>query len=163
MKTCLKCGQEKPISEYHAKRGKPQPQCKTCRSDYMAKHYKENRPRERAKRKSWYEANREYVCEKMRTDRLLHLEEYRLRSRLRRKGMTFEEYTYKVTSQKNACEICHSSFGREAYKCSYIDHCHKTGKFRGLLCSQCNTAIGLLKESETLFKACITYLKKYKK
>lgn len=40
-----------------------------------------------------------------------------------------------------------------------IDHCHKTGKIRGLLCSKCNTALGLLKDSIEILEKSIKYLK----
>lgn len=162
MKTCLKCGLEKSFSEYHAKRGKPQPQCKACRSKYMAKHYQENRTRERAVRKAWYEKNKLYVCEKMRTDRKANVHEFRLRERLRRKGMSLDEYKVKLQKQNNACEICLKPFSKNAYQSSYIDHCHRTGQFRGLLCSPCNTALGLTKENEAVLKKAVAYLRKYK-
>ena len=42
----------------------------------------------------------------------------------------------------------------------YVDHCHKTGKIRGLLCNSCNTALGLLKDDISLFKRSIDYLNK---
>ena len=41
-----------------------------------------------------------------------------------------------------------------------VDHCHTTGKVRGLLCQSCNTGIGLLKEDTKLFMAAIEYLEK---
>ena len=160
---CSKCGEEKPFSEYHSKRGKSQPECKPCRSKYMAKLYQDNRERERAVRKAWYEKNKILVCEKLRKNRQDNLQEHRLRARLRRKGMSLEQYQSKIIAQRNSCEICLGSFGTDAYKCSYIDHDHKTGKIRGLLCSQCNTALGLLREDIKLFQKCVAYLKKYKK
>lgn len=42
-----------------------------------------------------------------------------------------------------------------------IDHCHETGKLRGLLCHNCNNAIGAFKDSIALLQAAIDYLKKY--
>lgn len=51
------------------------------------------------------------------------------------------------------CAICNS----DAYL--HIDHDHKTGQVRGILCARCNTAIGLLNESEELFNSAIQYLK----
>lgn len=42
-----------------------------------------------------------------------------------------------------------------------IDHCHETGKFRGVLCRQCNAAIGLFKEQEDLLENAYKYLKEF--
>lgn len=159
MKTCSKCGTEKPFSEYHAKRGKPQPQCKACRAKYMVKHYKENRERERAVRKSWYEKNKLAVCEKMKAERLANPEKHILGRRLRKYGLTKEQFLEKMSSQNNSCEICNRPFAGTPY----IDHCHTTGITRGLLCSQCNTGFGLFREDVAVFKKCIAYAKKYKK
>jgi hypothetical protein len=41
----------------------------------------------------------------------------------------------------------------------HVDHCHSTGKVRGLLCQKCNQAIGLLRESESLFFKAAEYIK----
>ena len=58
---------------------------------------------------------------------------------------------------KNPCGIC----GRAGAK-MHIDHCHETGKVRGVLCARCNTAIGKLLECELLFHLAIAYIKKHK-
>lgn len=50
------------------------------------------------------------------------------------------------------------SFGRMELS---IDHCHTTGKVRGLLCRQCNIALGKFKEDVTILQSAIAYLKKY--
>ena len=159
MKICLKCGAEKPLSEYHAKRGKPQPQCKACRSKYMAKHYQENLEREKKLRKEWYEANKLRVSIKGKADRLANPDKFMLARKLLKYGLTREQYEAKLKKQGNACEICQRSFARTPY----VDHCHNSLVVRGLLCSQCNTSLGLLKEDIAIFKRCIAYLRKYKK
>lgn len=63
-------------------------------------------------------------------------------------------------AQNNLCAICNNpqNYGSRLF----VDHCHKTGKVRGLLCSSCNTAIGHFRENiDTMFNA-IEYIKKYK-
>ena len=72
-------------------------------------------------------------------------EENRARQLKHRYGITIEEYDKMLISQNNGCAIC----GKEtAYnsgeKRLHVDHCHITGKVRGLLCSQCNTTLGHL-------------------
>ena len=55
------------------------------------------------------------------------------------------------------CEICGVEEEKLARKLSY-DHCHKTGKFRGWLCSNCNRGIGLLKDDVELLKKAVKYI-----
>lgn len=42
----------------------------------------------------------------------------------------------------------------------HVDHCHQTGKIRGLLCQKCNMALGLLNDSVEILETAIRYLKK---
>lgn len=159
MKTCLKCGKAWPISEYHQKRGKPQPQCKTCRSEYMASYYQANRDRERIIRKAWYEKNKSSVCEKLKQQYKASPEKFSFARKLQKYGLTKEHYEAMLAKQGNACELCRQTF----VGTPYVDHCHTSHKVRGLLCSQCNTGFGLLREDVAVFKRCIAYAKKYKK
>lgn len=70
-------------------------------------------------------------------------------------GITKEQYDVMLQQQKYCCAICSVNIETQRDKTLVIDHCHTTGKIRGLLCHACNTAIGLFKDSqETLLKAC---------
>ena len=59
--------------------------------------------------------------------------------------------------QENRCAICHSQID---FDNSRIDHSHKTGKVRGILCVSCNTGIGLLQDSPEVLESAAEYLKK---
>ena len=70
--------------------------------------------------------------------------------------INIEDYRAAIARAKNRCEICGTKpKGRRLA----IDHCHTTGKFRGVLCSYCNTAIGLLKDSPKLAEKASEYLR----
>lgn len=71
-------------------------------------------------------------------------------------NITQEEYVKLVEKQKNKCLVC-----KEVQKQFHIDHCHKTGKIRGLLCGKCNRGIGMLKEDPKILLSAINYLKIY--
>jgi len=76
---------------------------------------------------------------------------------LKRYGLTHEKYVQMFERQDGCCKIC-------AKECLSgmnlsVDHCHKTGKIRGLLCKKCNSALGMLNDDIALFKSAITYLK----
>jgi hypothetical protein len=61
------------------------------------------------------------------------------------------------------CEICGDPISASGRRSVCVDHCHKTGKFRGLLCSRCNTGLGQFRENEAIFLAAIEYLKRDRK
>ncbi len=74
--------------------------------------------------------------------------------RLKRKyGITLKEVEDMRSSQGGMCAI--PGCGREA---KVIDHCHSTGRVRGLLCNGCNASLGHLKEDLRRISGLITYL-----
>jgi len=73
-------------------------------------------------------------------------------------GMTEDQYNFMLQAQNNCCDICKKESSRT--KKLHIDHCHKTGKIRGLLCSNCNTTLGLVKESLEILQSIANYLRK---
>ena len=78
----------------------------------------------------------------------------------RRYGITYQEYCDMLDSQQGKCAICESadSQNERTYGKLFIDHCHETGKVRGLLCSKCNHALGHLNDDIRLLKKAIEYL-----
>ena len=84
---------------------------------------------------------------------------------LRKKfGILYDEYSQMIHDQENKCAICgnpetHMRNGR--VKELAIDHCHETGKVRGLLCSDCNTGIGKLKDDPKILRKAAEYLEKH--
>lgn len=67
-------------------------------------------------------------------------------------GMTYEDYEELLAIQEGKCALC------ETVAMLAVDHCHETGKVRGLLCNRCNLGIGLLKEDTNIFKRALEYL-----
>ena len=74
-------------------------------------------------------------------------------------GITLEEYNSRVVKQKGVCAICKKS--TISKRRLAVDHCHTTGKVRGLLCSGCNTALGQVRDDTTTLRAMIAYLQTY--
>lgn len=66
-------------------------------------------------------------------------------SRHRRNGVdvSIQSYLATLKSQNNACAICLEGFDKMS---PHIDHCHSTGRFRGLLCANCNRGLGMFKD-----------------
>lgn len=68
-------------------------------------------------------------------------------------GITLDEYDEMVLAQNNTCAICSNPPGGR-WKKLYIDHCHQTGRIRGLLCHNCNLGLGNFRDSpKSLIKA----------
>lgn len=72
--------------------------------------------------------------------------------RLKKYGLSQEEYQQLLLDQNFACAICESPDDL------VVDHCHKTGRVRGLLCGHCNKAIGLLMDDPIRCKKASDYL-----
>jgi hypothetical protein len=83
-------------------------------------------------------------------------------NRLQKKfGITLEDYNQMFAEQEGCCLICgiHQAEVKERFA---VDHCHTTGKVRGLLCSHCNLGLGHFRDNiESLAKA-IAYLERSK-
>lgn len=73
-----------------------------------------------------------------------------------RYGLTEEEYKSMLHSSNGKCEICLSSTKL------YVDHHHKSGKVRGLLCQKCNSGIAFFRESYHVLVSAIRYIKKHR-
>ena len=76
-------------------------------------------------------------------------------------GITYKQYLELYKNQKGKCKIC----GSEGFKMAeyhktllVVDHCHETGKVRGLLCHNCNRGLGLFHDSKDDLLKAIEYL-----
>ncbi|MFE3452427.1 endonuclease VII domain-containing protein [Nonomuraea sp. NPDC059194] len=134
LKRCPKCGETKDRERDFGRRtnGYSRSRCRSC---------------EREDTLTWQKANPKRVREANR------------RGGLRRYfGLTEGEYDAILDAQNGRCAICRRASTDVPKGRLYVDHCHKTGRIRGLLCSPCNTGIGLLQEEPARFLAAITYL-----
>ena len=110
----------------------------------------------------YYSRNRCVSCDKFR-DKQRGLTKHRINvkweSNLRTKyGMTAEHYWALFDKQCGKCAICRKPPGRIKLA---VDHCHHCNMIRGLLCKDCNTAIGLLADSVPHLCRAIDYLTLY--
>lgn len=83
----------------------------------------------------------------------VYCNKYRLKKRY---GITPEQYVAMLASVGGLCEIC-GTVGYDGKKLS-VDHCHETGKIRGLLCNRCNMALGAFNDSPRLLSRAIKYI-----
>ena len=82
------------------------------------------------------------------------------KNNLKRKyGLLFQDYNQLFELQNGKCLICNNIENKRLLS---VDHDHKTGKIRGLLCSNCNTGLGNFKDNSILLEKAIKYLKETK-
>lgn len=78
---------------------------------------------------------------------------------LKKYGLTLATFEALLESQDWTCAICPAVFRGEHAVTPAIDHCHQTGQVRGILCKECNLALGLLKESADYAERAAEYLR----
>lgn len=113
----------------------------------------ENGERRRNNERIWYAANPE------KTKAAAH------RARLKRYGLTNEEFERMFADQAGGCAICGeplvlNTASNKRRSVLHVDHCHKTGLVRGLLCGNCNLGIGMFADDPDKLRAAILYLEK---
>ena len=72
--------------------------------------------------------------------------------------ITIEEYEQRLQEQNNVCAICKTPTTKLT-RLLDVDHCHETGKVRGLLCMHCNRGLGLFRDSQESLLEAVNYLK----
>jgi hypothetical protein len=75
-------------------------------------------------------------------------------------GITLDEHTQMFNDQKGVCAICKGE-GDGKWKKLCVDHDHKTGKVRQLLCRNCNMILGQVGDNTNLLEEMIKYLQKH--
>jgi hypothetical protein len=82
------------------------------------------------------------------------------RNILTKYGLSHEEYLRILDDQGGRCAICKTDQFRDSRP--VVDHCHKTGNVRGLLCHKCNAGIGMFGEEISYVACALQYLEKSK-
>lgn len=174
-KVCSQCGEAKPVSDFgplaHCKDGL-RPSCKPCarkqQRAYRLRRLGEERDcsdcgvrfvvtntvsycqpcvnrRDRERRQRFWAENPEAAHLRKKDRHLRH--QY---------GITLVDYDAMLAEQGGGCAVCGvpSSGDRKLS----VDHCHTSGRVRGLLCSRCNYALGLLDDRPELMRQAATYL-----
>ena len=125
--------------------------------------YAKNTAAGRAKSLEKYQKNRDREMDRARAyrrDNPLKALEYSRRSRIKaRYGLHWKEFECMLDAQQGACDICKKLFSINTRPS--VDHCHKSGKIRSLLCRKCNTALGMMGDSPQLLEAAIGYLRRH--
>lgn len=182
MKICTTCKQEKAETEYYlnkGNKGKLQSQCKKCIikktaiyhntekgkliSSLAKKKYAqkpENKEKARLRMVKYRESNREHYRKLSREyGKKPHVKRMQINCALKRKyGITIDDKEQMWLNQNKKCKICESLL---VFEDSMVDHNHRTGEVRGILCNACNACIGYAKENTQILSNAINYLTQY--
>lgn len=146
--------------------------CKKAWREYM-QWRRDNIPGERESKNKWQRTYRHKYIEKTRElwRETYHrakerdpegLKQRRRETNLRKKakalGVDVEVLRRIEKTQNGRCAICGSAQKKKSLS---VDHCHKTGRVRGMLCQDCNFGLGKFKDSPTLLQTAISYLEGY--
>lgn len=135
------CGEVKPFTAFRSRGGAMKHLLKSrCNSCLYSEH------------RRWVENNPIRVREYRDKD------SWTLAKRCARRGITPEQLIDRYEQQEECCAICKTEI--ELID-SAIDHNHETGEFRGVLCKQCNRALGMFKDSPAVLKSALEYLEDY--
>jgi Autographiviridae endonuclease VII len=152
-KHCYRCKMWLPLTKFGRNKALQdglQERCKSCHSAVVKEYYHahpETKAATIAKAAAWHKANPERV----------NLAQ--LRYRLKLKGVSLEQYTEALARQKDACGICGSKEVNHSLQTRLVvDHDHVTGRFRGLLCHNCNVSLGLMRDDIAVLERAIAYL-----
>ncbi len=149
MDTCATCG-EKLVQKQG--RGRRKIRCPSCAAE-RALELRRKRCREYARRSRETDPKKAYQRAR---DWRLRNPDYDQRAHLRRfYGLTLEQFQAMETEQRGCCAICRK-IPKERL---HVDHCHESGRIRGLLCRACNSAIGYLGDDPELVDRAAAYLR----
>lgn len=77
----------------------------------------------------------------------------------RQYGISLNDYNRILKNQNNCCAICKTKSSGTSNKQNFcVDHCHKTGTIRGLLCDNCNKVLGIIKDNNYILGMLSVYL-----
>jgi hypothetical protein len=159
-KQCSHCKETKPHDAFNNDCSQRDGKCSWCR-DCCSKAYNKNKVARVKTARSWYLNNKERVCERARQRHKANYPSEKDSRLDKRFGSGASQHRQnKFNEQGGECAIC----GKREVDCSKalaLDHNHITGKWRGLLCDLCNTAIGKLHDDVNVLQKAIDYLRKY--
>ena len=122
--------------------------------------YLKNRERILASRKIYNKLNKMKIQERSIASRINNPQKYKNHHYKSNFNITLDDYHNMLSTQNSCCAICGKHKSENKLNLS-VDHCHKTGKIRGLLCSNCNFGIGNLKDSIINLQKAILYLQQH--
>lgn len=147
-KICTHCKCDLPVTSFgiaKAYRDGRRSQCNKCRTILGRGRWKTERHRERRAARRV-----DNLVEERRKDRE--------RKRKQNYGLSAEDIDLLLAQQGGGCALCKTTKPGGRYDVFCVDHCHETGRVRGMLCHSCNVALGALGDNEAGLAAALAYV-----
>lgn len=146
MKACTKCGTSKSPEEFSRDKSKKDGRCCSCK-ECGASYFKQRPARTSLQKTQRYKWHRRHTLRK-------------------KYGILLEDYERMLQQQSGVCAICKQpeqqhSWNTERVSSLAVDHNHKTGRNRGLLCHRCNRVLGAVNDDIDILVALKEYVEKY--
>lgn len=148
MKRCPGCKETKSLNEFYTAKNSTSvtgtsPYCKPCSRD---------------RQRDYNQRNAAAISERRRARRQTPegLRKSRDRDLRRHYGIRLVDLERMIRAQENRCGICETEFTSD--KQTHVDHCHRTGTIRGILCATCNLMLGHAKDDQSRLLAAAQYL-----
>lgn len=171
-KTCVKCEEVKSIDNFTkdpSRKDGLHPYCRKCRAVERRNSRNANPEKLREQSRQSYRKHKE----KRAVTRQLFLSTENGQRKTKswkmqgRYGITLDDYNDMRNEQRYCCAICggHETEvpkgnSKSNERALHVDHCHTTGIIRGLLCTNCNTMLGKVKDDIAVLQKAIDYLTK---
>lgn len=137
---------------------------KAAENERSRAYYRKNKAIGVSRSLEWYRSNRDH-CNERNKRWLKDNARQKARSRFAANiktvyGLTVEDYARMVHAQSRKCVACGATvtLGMD----TALDHCHATGRVRGILCAPCNKSLGLMKESPEKIRVLAAYIERFK-
>lgn len=174
-KCCTRCLELKPLSDFHQDKSKRKGCRSFCRVCANGKRDASRQEQYRILRELETESTK--ACPKCFTIKPLSEFSYDSTHRKNRQSyckqcsqsnhyeqkydITLEEFNSRLSQQNDCCSICGAHYSNSRSGKLAVDHCHKTGKVRELLCISCNGGLGLFKDDPDVLRRAAQYLEKH--
>lgn len=155
-KICRLCKVPKALDCFRVDRGYVRGECKECAAKLRRDWYAEDPKKCCEGARKWSKEHRESCNASKRAWRQNNPSKQEVYARKTNYGITDPEFQSLLIAQKDVCAICGGPpVGRKNLS---VDHCHKSGKVRALLCGHCNTGLGSFKDDKELLLKAHAYL-----
>lgn len=172
---CGRCGEVKPLTDYAPRcQRKGHGTCRACANSRNREYEARNPDKVKSASQAWRDRNRTRVRARAMASYYRNAEVRRARARAdyhlpegkaaahakhveRASGLTADEYRTLLSGQKGCCALCRRP-PRPSRRLA-VDHDHATGQVRGLLCTQCNTALGRLGDDVAALERVVAYMR----
>jgi len=126
--------------------------------------YARNHDRYQATQRAWWEANRERINAGRREFKSRHTYQSWVARLKKRGGLTPEDYWRILDAQGGGCALCGThdpgKAGGSEERVFAVDHCHATGRVRGLLCHNCNRGLGYFRDHPGVLVKAAEYVRR---